>query len=47
MDSRDRLTRVLSGDRPQVASIDVGALRDLMADAAPSGGWRKRLRRSA
>ncbi len=47
VDSRDRLTRVLSGDRPQVASIDVGALRDLMADAAPSGRWRKRLRRSA
>jgi hypothetical protein len=47
-ESRDRLERVLADDRPAPASIDLGALRDLMAEAAPeAGGWRRRLRRTA
>jgi hypothetical protein len=47
-DARACLQRVLDGDRPIPASIDLGALRDLMAEAAPeAGGWRRRLRRTA
>jgi len=47
-ESRDRLERVLADDRRAPASIDLGALRDLMAEAAPeAGGWRRRLRRTA
>ena len=47
-ESRARLQRVLDDDRPAPASIDLGALRDLMAEAAPeAGGWRRRLRRTA
>ena len=47
-ENRERLQRVLDDDRPAPASIDLGALRDLMAEAAPeAGGWRRRLRRTA
>jgi len=47
-EDRERLQRVLDDDRPAPASIDLGALRDLMAEAAPeAGGWRRRLRRTA
>ena len=47
-ESRERLKRVVDDDRPAPASIDLGALRDLMSEAAPeAGGWRRRLRRTA
>jgi hypothetical protein len=47
-DVRECLQRVLDGDRSAPAALDLGALRDLMAEAAPeAGGWRRRLRRTA
>jgi hypothetical protein len=37
-ESRERLKRVVDDDRPAPASIDLGALRDLMSEAAPEAG---------